>query len=366
MTAKKIPVGILGATGMVGQRFVALLKDHPWFETVYLAASERSAGKTYAEAVAGKWAQQCPVPDAAQSLTVHSIEKDLDAACGSARIFFSAIGADKDLIRKIEERYAAKGALVISNNSAHRWTEDVPVIMPEINPEHLRMIEIQRKNRGWKTGCIVAKPNCSIQSYVPLLHAWKRFEPLEAVVSTYQAISGAGKTFAGWPEMIDNVMPFIKGEEEKSEKEPMKIWAKMENGTFVPADVPRISANCIRVPVSDGHTAAINIRFGRKPSKSELIEAIRNFKNPLDGLNLPSSPKQFIEYFDEDDRPQARLDRDFEGGMGITAGRLREDPVLGWKCVALSHNTVRGAAGGAILIAELMVEKGYLENTIFS
>ncbi len=360
MANKKIPVGILGATGMVGQRFVSLLKNHPWFEVAYVAASERSAGKTYADAVAGRWAHKEPVPKAVGKLVVHSAESDPEPALKRARLFFSAIEAEKQVIQKMEERYAAMGAAVVSNTSAHRWTEDVPMVIPEVNPEHLQMIEVQRKRRGWTTGCIVVKPNCSIQSYVPVLHAWKHFEPQEVIVSTYQAISGAGKTFDTWPEMMDNVIPYIRGEEEKSEKEPSKIWAEMKDGTFKLAPLPKISANCLRVPVSDGHMAAINVRFKGKPTKPELIEAIRNFNNPLDGLGLPSAPQPFLTYFEEDDRPQTRLDRDTQRGMGVSVGRLREDAVLGWKCAALSHNTIRGAAGGTILTAELMLQKGYL------
>ena len=266
----------------------------------------------------------------------------------------------KEDIQKIEIAYAERGFPVISNNSAHRWTLDVPMIIPEINPQHLDIIPIQKKNHGWNTGFIIVKPNCSIQSYVPILSAWKRFEPQEVVVSTYQAISGAGKTFKTWPEMVDNCIPYISGEEEKSEKEPSKIWGKIKIDKFVLTDIPKISANCIRVPVSDGHMAAINVRFAKKVSKEKLIESLNNFKNPLDKLDLPSAPKRFLTYFGEDNRPQTRLDRDLGNGMGISVGRIRKDSVLDWKCVALSHNTIRGAAGGSILNAELLVKKGYI------
>lgn len=343
MENKKIKVGILGATGMVGQRFISLLKNHPWFEVAVVAASRRSAGKKLG------------------SLTIYSVEDDIEEISKKCSFVFSAINADKDFIKKIEEAYAERGLPVVSNNSAHRWTPDVPMIMPEINGEHLDIIPIQRKNRGWKTGFIIVKPNCSIQSYVPLLHAWKNFNPQKVIVSTYQAISGAGKTFETWPEMIDNVIPYIGGEEEKSEKEPSKVFGEIKKGKFVPKNIPQISANCIRVPVSDGHLATINIKFGKKVSKKQLVKALKNFKNPLDKLNLPSAPKPFLTYFEEENRPQTRLDRDLQGGMGISVGRIREDSVLGWKCVALSHNTIRGAAGGSILNAELLVKKGYIK-----
>ncbi len=356
----RIPVGILGATGMVGQRFISLLEDHPWFEVVCVAASEKSVGKKYKEAVRGKWTQKKAIPKNINQLLVHSVEHDVNVIAKKARFVFSAIEAEKEFIKKIEETYASIGMPVVSNNSAHRWTDDVPMIMPEINPHHLTMIDVQRKKRGWKNGFIITKPNCSIQCYVPLLHAWRKFEPQNVIVSTYQAISGAGKTFETWPEMIDNVIPYIDGEEEKSEKEPSKIWAEIKNGRFELVDIPKISANCIRVPVSDGHMAAINIQFKKKTNKNELIKAIRNFKNPLEELQLPSAPKPFITYFEEDNRPQTRLDRDLHNGMGISVGRIRKDSVLSWKCVALSHNTLRGAAGGSVLNAELLLKMGYI------
>ncbi len=360
-TKNKIPVGILGATGMVGQRFISLLQNHPCFEVACVAASERSAGKKYKEAVLERWAQKESMPRNVGILPVYSIENDIDTIAQKVRLVFSAIDAEKEFIKKIEEAYASRGLPVISNNSAHRWTEDVPMIMPEINPHHLSVINLQRKKRGWTTGFIITKPNCSIQSYVPLIHAWKNFKPQKVIVSTYQAISGAGKTFKTWPEMIDNVIPYIGGEEEKSEKEPSKIWAKIKGGKFELANTPQISANCIRVPVSDGHMATINIQFAKKVDKKQLIEALKKFKNPLDALNLPSAPKPFLTYFEENDRPQTRLDRDLCGGMGISVGRLREDSVLSWKCVALSHNTLRGAAGGSVLNAELLVKLGYIK-----
>lgn len=342
---KKIPVGILGATGMVGQKLMSLLQNHPWFDVVAVSASKNSKGRKLG------------------SFTVYSVEDDIEEISQKCKIVFSAINAkneQKDFVKKIEEAYAERGVAVVSNNSAHRWTADIPMIIPEINPQHLDIISAQRKNRGWTTGLIVTKPNCSIQSYVPLLYAWKDFSPEKIIVSTYQAISGAGKTFETWPEMIDNVIPFIGGEEEKSEKEPQKILGEIKNDSFVLNDTLRISANCIRVPVTDGHLATINVQFSKKVSKEKLIQALKDFKNPLDGLSLPSAPKPFLKYFDEPDRPQTLLDRDLGGGMSISVGRIREDSVLGFKCVALSHNTVRGAAGGSILNAELLVKKGYI------
>lgn len=343
----KIKVGVLGATGMVGQRLIALLENHPWFEVAAVAASRRSAGKKLG------------------SLTIYSVEDDIDIITKKVRLVFCAIDADKEFIKKIEEAYAGRGIPVVSNNSTHRWTADIPIIMPEINPEHLEMIDLQRKNRGWTTGLIVTKPNCSIQSYVPLLHAWKELQPEKVIVSTYQAVSGAGKTLESWPEIFDNVIPYIDGEEEKSEKEPAKILGKIKkknvkNAEFILNEDIKISATCIRVPVSDGHMASISVQFKKKVSKGELVDALRNFKNPLDTLGLPSAPKPFLKYFEEENRPQTKLDRDLSGGMAVSIGRIREDGVLGWKCVALSHNTIRGAAGGSILNAELLVKKGYI------
>jgi len=357
---KKIEVGILGATGMVGQRLITLLADHPWFTVAVVAASNNSSDKTYEEAVNGRWSQKEKIPENIKALNVFSVEKDLEIISKKCSFVFCAIDAEKDFIKKIEEAYAGKGLPVVSNNSAHRWTEDVPMIMPEINPEHLDIIPIQKKNHGWTTGFIVTKPNCTTQPSTSLLHAWSKFNPEKAIISTYQAISGAGKTFSTWPEMVDNVIPYIGGEEEKSEKEPLKILGKIKGSKFVLDNKLQISANCIRVSVLDGHMVAINLQFGKKVSKEKLIEALKNFKNPLTGLDLPSAPEPFITYFEEQDRPQTKLDRDLYNGMGISVGRIREDSVLGWKCVALSHNTIRGAAGGGILTAELLVKKGYI------
>lgn len=356
---QKLRAGILGATGMVGQRFVSLLDNHPWFETKLLAASPRSAGKQYSEAVQGRWVMEKEMPANAKSLIVRKVEEDMDEIAKEADFVFSALDMDKEAIRRIEESYAALGIPVISNNSAHRWTEDVPMIIPEINPEHVKLIDIQRKNRGWDKGLIAVKPNCSIQSYVPVIKALQEYKPKKAIVTTLQAISGAGKTFDTWPEMKDNVIPFIKNEEEKSEQEPMKILGKIAKGRLEPASEPEIFATCIRVPVSDGHMTSVSIQFGKEITKEEFIKKISDF-NPIRNLNLPSATKQFMKYYDEDDRPQTRLDRDYEHGMGIALGRLRKNPMFGWSFVSLSHNTVRGAAGGAILVAELLKAKGYM------
>ncbi len=359
--AQKLRVGILGATGMVGQRFISLLEGHPWFDVVSVAASSRSAGKPYRESVDGRWQMNTAIPASVASLVVKEVQADKEAIAKDVDLVFSALDLDKDSIKRIEEEYAALGVPVVSNNSAHRWTEDVPMLMPEVNPEHLSLIDEQRRRRGWTTGLIAVKPNCSIQSYVPVLHALKAWGPKEAVITTLQAISGAGKNFETWPEMVDNVIPLIKGEEEKSEKEPLKIWGTVKSGQLEPAMSPKISATCIRVPVSDGHMASVSVSFERKPTRAEFLEALKSFKNPLAELELPSAPKQMITYFEDEARPQTRLDRDDSRGMGVTAGRLREDPLLDWKFVALSHNTVRGAAGGAILTAELFKAKGYIK-----
>lgn len=348
----KLRVGILGATGMVGQRFISLLENHPWFEVTCLAASPQSAGKTYEEAVSGRWLMKTPIPEKIRNMKLLSVEEDFDEIVKNTDLVFSAIDADKEKIKKIEERYAAAGVAVVSNNSAHRWTEDVPMLIPEINPDHLSLINIQRQGRGWDKGLLVVKPNCSLQSYLPVIYALKEFKPKYVSVTTLQAISGAGKTFETWPEMVDNCIPFIKGEEEKTEKEPTKIWG---------SGCPVISATCIRVPVSDGHMASVSVRFEKKPVLAQIKDAINNFENPLAGLNLPSAPEKFTHYFSEDDRPQTRLDRDCENGMAISCGRFREDGQDGWKFISLSHNTIRGAAGGAILIAELLYKKGYLK-----
>ena len=359
-TGQKLRVGILGATGMVGQRFISLLENHPWFEVRAVAASRNSAGKSYASAVEGRWKYPTPIPAGVRELMVLSAEDDVARMKEQVDFVFSAIALDKDATKALEELYAENGMPVVSNNSAHRWTDDVPMIMPEINGHHLAMIPIQQKRRGWERGFIVVKPNCSIQSFVPIVEALRQFEPQKVVVTTLQAISGAGKTFETMPGIIDNVIPFIGGEEAKSEKEPMKIWAQIENGAFALARTPEISATCIRVPVTDGHMASIYISFKTKPSREEIINALRSFRSPLEGLGLPSAPEKFLTYFEEESRPQTKLDRDVGRGMGISAGRLREDPILGWKIIALSHNTIRGAAGGAILVAELLKAKGYL------
>ncbi|MBI2101933.1 aspartate-semialdehyde dehydrogenase [Candidatus Woesearchaeota archaeon] len=357
----KLKAGILGATGMVGQRFVELLQNHTWFEVVCAAASPSSAGKTYAEAVKGRWKMQTEVPEDIGKLIVRRVEEDIDEICRQVDFVFSALDMDKQKIQAIEEAYASRGIPVVSNNSAHRWTEDVPMAIPEINPEHVKLIDIQRRKRKWKRGFIAVKPNCSIQSYVPIIRALERFKPRKVIVTTLQAVSGAGKTLEAWPEMEGNVMPFIKNEEEKSEKEPMKILGKIANGKLILAKIPEISATCIRVPVEDGHMASVEIQLGRKITEKQFIKAVEGYKNPIARLHLPSAPEQFIKYIADENRPQTRLDRDFEHGMGITFGRLRKDSLFGWKFVALSHNTIRGAAGGAILLAELLKVKGYLK-----
>ena len=356
---QKLRVGILGATGMVGQRFISLLENHPWFEVVTLAASPRSAGKTYEEAVGGRWKMDTPMPEAVKKLVVMNVN-DVDHVASTVDFVFSAVDMSKDEIKAIEEAYAKTETPVVSNNSAHRWTPDVPMVVPEINPEHFDVIEFQKKRLGTKRGFIAVKPNCSIQSYAPVLTAWKEFEPYEVVATTYQAISGAGKTFKDWPEMEGNIIPFIGGEEEKSEQEPLRIWGKIENGVIVKATEPKITCQCIRVPVLNGHTAAVFVKFRKKPTKEQLIEKLENFKGLPQELNLPSAPKQFIRYMTEDNRPQVTLDVNYENGMGINVGRLREDTIYDWKFVGLSHNTVRGAAGGAVLCAETLVAKKYI------
>ncbi len=356
---RKLRAGIIGATGMVGQRFITCLKDHPWFDVVVLAASERSAGKNYGELMQGRWTMACPVPERIAALTVRNASQIKDIA-DEVDLVFCAVDMKKEEIRALEETYARAETPVISNNSAHRWTPDVPVLLPEINDAHIRIIEAQRKRLGTRRGFVAVKPNCSIQSYVPLIHPLMEFKPLNAVVCTYQAISGAGKTFKDWPEMLDNVIPYIGGEEEKSEQEPLKVWGTIVDGQIVPAQGPNITAQCIRVPVTDGHLAAVFISFEKKPPREKILERWRSFRGRPQALQLPSAPRQFIHYFEEEVRPQTRLDRDAENGMGITAGRLREDPVYHYKFIGLSHNTVRGAAGGAVLMAELLKSEGYL------
>ena len=357
--SEKLRVGILGATGMVGQRFISLLENHPWFEVVTVAASPRSAGKTYEEAVGGRWKMTTPMPEAVKKLIVKDVN-EVEAISAEVDFVFSAVDMTKDEIRAIEERYAKAETPVVSNNSAHRWTPDVPMVVPEINPEHMKVIDFQKKRLGTGRGFIAVKPNCSIQSYAPVLTAWMEFEPYEAIVSTYQAISGAGKTFKDWPEMEGNIIPYISGEEEKSEKEPLRIWGKIEDGVIVPADFIKITSQCIRVPVLNGHTATVFVKFRKNPTKEQLIEKLVSFKGVPQELNLPSAPKQFIQYLEEDNRPQVTLDVDFEHGMGISVGRIREDSIYDWKFVGLSHNTVRGAAGGAVLCAELLKAQGYI------
>ena len=356
---KKLRVGILGATGMVGQRFITLLANHPWYEITALAASPRSAGKTYEEAVGGRWKMQTPMPECVKKMAVMNVN-EIEKVTSEVDFVFSAVDMTKEEIRAIEDAYAKTETPVVSNNSAHRWTPDVPMVVPEINPEHFDVIEFQKKRLGTKRGFIAVKPNCSIQSYAPVLTAWKEFEPYEVVATTYQAISGAGKTFKDWPEMEGNIIPFIGGEEEKSEQEPLRIWGKIENGVIVKATEPKITCQCIRVPVLNGHTAAVFVKFRKKPTKEQLIEKLENFKGLPQELNLPSAPKQFIRYMTEDNRPQVTLDVNYENGMGINVGRLREDTIYDWKFVGLSHNTVRGAAGGAVLCAETLVAKKYI------
>jgi len=359
--SEKLKVGILGGTGMVGQRFISLLEDHPWFEVTTIAASPRSAGKTYEEAVGDRWKMDTPMPEAVKKIVVMNVN-EVEAVSSRVDFVFSAVDMTKDEIRKIEEDYAKTETPVVSNNSAHRWTEDVPMVVPELNPEHMKVIDFQKKRLGTKRGFIAVKPNCSIQSYAPVLTAWKEYEPYEVVATTYQAISGAGKTFKDWPEMIENVIPYIGGEEEKSEMEPLRIWGKIEDGVIKPASSPVITCQCIRVPVLNGHTAAVFVKFRKKATKEELIKKLVEFKGLPQELDLPSAPKQFIQYLEEDNRPQVKLDVDFERGMGISVGRLREDKVYDWKFVGLSHNTVRGAAGGAVLCAELLKAQGYIDK----
>ena len=355
----KLKVGILGATGMVGQRFISLLENHPWFEVKVVAASPRSAGKTYEEAVGGRWKMDTPMPEAVKKLVVKNVN-EVEAVSSEVDFVFSAVDMSKDEIKAIEEAYAKTETPVVSNNSAHRWTPDVPMVVPELNPQHLAVIADQKKRLGTKRGFIVVKPNCSIQSYTPALHALLEFEPTQVVATTYQAISGAGKTFKDWPEMIDNVIPYIGGEEEKSEQEPLRIWGHIEDGKIVKAQAPLITCQCIRVPVTNGHTAAVFVNFKKKPTKEQVLERWASFKGLPQELELPSAPKQFIKYFEEDNRPQVALDRNYENGMGICIGRLREDTLFDYKFVGLSHNTLRGAAGGAVLIAELLTAQKYI------
>ena len=333
--SEKLRVGILGATGMVGQRFISLLENHPWFEVVTVAASARSAGKTYEEAVGGRWKMDTPMPEAVKNLVVMNVS-EVEKVASTVDFVFSAVDMSKEEIKAIEEEYAKTETPVVSNNSAHRWTPDVPMVVPEINPQHFEVIKYQKERLGTKRGFVAVKPNCSIQSYAPVLTAWKEFEPYEVVATTYQAISGAGKTFKDWPEMVENIIPYIGGEEEKSEMEPLRLWGEIKDGVIVPATEPVITCQCV------------------------LIEKMVNFKGVPQELDLPSAPKQFIRYMEEDDRPQVKADVDYENGMGISVGRLREDKVYDYKFIGLSHNTVRGAAGGAVLCAETLKAQGYI------
>lgn len=358
---EKLKVGILGATGMVGQRFLTLLENHPWFNPVLVAASSSSAGKKYEEAVKNRWKLDVKIPEYAKDMVLLDLINDMDEIASKVDFVFCAVDMDKEEIKKLEEEYAKKEVPVVSNNSANRWTKDVPMVVPEINHEHLEVIEAQKKRLGTKRGFIAVKPNCSIQSYTPALNALKEFNPKLVVVSTYQAISGAGKTFEQWPEMNGNIIPYISGEEEKSEKEPLRIWGKVIDGQIVPATTPVITAQCIRVPVLNGHTATVFVNFEKKPTKEEIISRWVNYKSVANELELPSAPKQFMQYLEEDDRPQVSKDVNYSNGMGVSLGRLREDNVFDYKFVGLAHNTLRGAAGGAVLIAELLTAKGYIE-----
>jgi aspartate-semialdehyde dehydrogenase len=358
---KKYKVGIIGATGMVGQRFVTLMENHPWFDLTAVAASARSAGKTYGEAVSSRWAMAPPVPASARGLVIKSAQDDISEIASEVDFVFSAVDMKKDEIRALEEAYAKRECPVISNNSAHRWTPDVPMVVPELNPEHLEVIKHQRKRLGTERGFIAVKSNCSIQSYVPAFHPLREeFGLSRALVCTYQAISGAGKTFDTWPEMLDNVIPYIGGEEEKSEREPLKLWGKVENGVIVPASSPAITTQCIRVPASDGHMAAVFMSFDRKPAVEEIKARWADFRGRPQELGLPSAPKRFLRYFEEEDRPQTRLDRMAENGMAVSIGRLRPDTQYDYKFVCISHNTLRGAAGGAVLLAELLCAEKYI------
>ncbi|MGE5678171.1 MAG: aspartate-semialdehyde dehydrogenase [Pseudomonadota bacterium] len=356
---KKLKIGILGGTGFVGQRLVTLLHDHPYFDITVIAASERSAGKSYEAAVEGKWKLGLPIPENVKAMVVKNLH-DVDEIAGEVDFVFCAVDMPAAEIRELEERYAKAETPVVSNNSAHRWTADVPVMIPEVNPGHLSVIEKQKQRLGTKRGFIVAKPNCSIQCYVPAITPLMGFKPSVISVCTYQAISGSGKTFADWPEMNDNLIPFISGEEEKSEQEPLKVWGHVEDGAIIKSSEPLISAQCIRVPASEGHMAAVSVSFAHKPSKEAIIELWNNYKGKPQLRSLPSAPKQFLTYFTEDNRPQTGLDRDIEKGMGIAIGRLREDNIFDYKFVCLAHNTIRGAAGGSVLTAELLAAEGYI------
>jgi aspartate-semialdehyde dehydrogenase len=357
---RKLRVGIIGATGMVGQRFISLLDDHPYFEIVALAASKRSAGKTYAEALDGRWKLKTPCPERVLSMEVMD-SANVEKIGALVDFVFCAVNMPKAEVLALEEMYAKSEIPVVSNNSANRWTPDVPMVIPEVNDAHLELIEAQRARLGTKRGFIAVKPNCSIQSYVGALTPLRKYGIKEIVATTYQAISGAGKTFAEWPEMVDNLIPFIGGEEEKSEREPLRVWGEVNGGAILPATEPKITTQCLRVPVTDGHMAAVFVKFENKPTKEEILTDWKNFAGEPQKLGLPSAPEQFITYFEEENRPQTGLDRDLYGGMGVSVGRLREDSIYDYKFVGLSHNTLRGAAGGAVLIAELLYRKGYFD-----
>ena len=358
---KQYKVGIIGATGMVGQRFATLLENHPWFNVEVLAASPRSAGKTYEEAAGSRWAMSAPMPEKMKNMIIMNAEADVEKIASMVDFVFCAVDMKKDEIKALEEKYAKAECPVVSNNSAHRGTPDVPMVVPEINSDHIAVIESQRKRLGTERGFIAVKSNCSIQSYVPALNPLREFGITKVLACTYQAISGAGKTFETWPDMVDNLIPYIGGEEEKSEQEPLKVWGHIEGDKIVSAQTPSITTQCLRVPVSDGHTAAVFVSFENKPSKEEILKKWAEFKGEPQELELPSAPKQFIYYFEEDNRPQAKLDRNLEGGMAVSAGRLREDTQYDYKFVSLSHNTLRGAAGGGVLLAELLAAKGYFD-----
>ena len=358
---KKFNVGIIGATGMVGQRFATLLENHPWFDVKVLAASPRTAGKTYKEAVEKRWAMSTPIPEKMADLVIMNATEDVEKIASQVDFVFCAVDMNKDEIKALEERYAKAECPVVSNNSAHRGTPDVPMLLPELNADHAKIIEAQRKRLGTKRGFISVKPNCSLQGYVPALFPLSKFGIKDVLVCTYQAISGAGKTFETWPEMVDNVIPFIGGEEQKSEQEPLKIWGKIEGDHIENATSPNFTAQCIRVPVSDGHMGAVFARFENKPSIEEIKEIWKEYKGRAQELELPSAPRQFLNYFEEDNMPQTKLCRDLENGMAISIGRLREDTQYDYKFVCLSHNTLRGAAGGAVLMAELLCAEGYMD-----
>ena len=358
---KQYNVGIIGATGMVGQRFATLLENHPWFNVKLLAASPRSKGKTYEEAAGSRWAMTTPMPESMKNMVLYDATADINEIASQVDFVFCAVDMKKDEIKALEEAYAKAECPVVSNNSAHRFTDDVPMVVPEINPDHIEIIRSQRERLGTKKGFIAVKSNCSIKSYVPALHPLRKFGIKNVLACTYQAISGAGKTFETWPEMVDNLIPYIGGEEEKSEQEPLKVWGTIENGKIVKAQTPNITTQCLRVPVSNGHTAAVFVTFENKPTKEEILQCWKEFAGVPQELELPHAPKQFLNYFEENDRPQAKLDRDMEGGMAVSIGRLREDTQYDYKFVCLSHNTLRGAAGGAVLLAELLAAKGYFD-----